>query len=517
MKRSRAALSLGLSVALALTSCSTGSSDVTVDTPTTAGPATPAGNESETGDGTEPLAQPEATPTPSTPSPTATPSIDAQPGAAGLGDPYYPTLGNGGYDVQRYVLDLEWDPTNGMLDGVVTIEAIATQDLSAFNLELSGMEVREITVDGAQASASREGIELTVEPAEPVADGTEFVTSIEYGGRPTQIDPLSDIGIGGWYVENGMAFVLSEPAGNFAWHPVNDHPLDKAIFRVEMTAPPELTVASAGLLMETVEEADGRRTWVYEARDPMAPYLLPLAIGDLELMSEDPVDGVPIRNAITARLVDRADSFARTPDMLRTFSELFGPYPFEVYGVLVVDSTLGVALEQQTMSIFGQDWLQGGRNFDDVVAHELAHQWFGNHVSVGEWDEIWLNEGFATYAQYLYFEAIDPNYDIDAEVNQLRQFDNRLLSLPVPGDPGPDQLFATSVYFRGAMTVHALRRTIGDEAFFETLRTYIERFGGGNATTEDFQAIAEEIGGIDLDDFFQAWLYEAPLPPSPTG
>lgn len=472
-------------------------------------------------------AEPTATPVPDSPTatpaaeePTAAPEPEAlQPtaGAAGIGDPYYPGLGNGGYDVARYVLDLEWDPQDAFLDGRATIEATATQDLSSFNLDLLGMEVTAITIDGVEATFAHEAAELTITPADPLGEGTDFVAVIDYSGRPMRIDPLADIPIGGWYFVNGTAFVLSEPGGNFAWHPVNDHPLDKALFRVEVTAPADLTVASGGILVDVSDEGDGTRTWIYEPPDPMAPYLLPLAIGDLELIDEGEASGIPIRNAIDRDLLDRQDSFARTPRMMEVFIDLFGPYPFDAYGVLVVDAVLGGALEQQTLSIFGQDFLRSGRDFDDVVAHELAHQWFGNHVTLGAWEDIWLNEGFATYAQYLYFEAIDAEYDIDAEIERIRRFDQTLLSLPVPGDPGPDQLFATSVYFRGALTLHALRRTIGDEAFFASITEYVDRFGGANVTTEDYQSVVEEVSGQDLDDFFQAWLLDPALPEQPTG
>jgi len=470
-----------------------------------------------------PAAPPSPTPTPGQPTDAdpgeeATPAVlDAQPGAPGLGDPYYPGLGNGGYDVERYDLDLSWDPADEVLAGTVTITATATQDLSTFNLDFLGMEISALTVDGTPAEFSRAERELTVTPPEPIADDAEFATAVTYSGRPQRVPQLSDIDIGGWYVENGMAFVLSEPAGNYGWHPVNDHPLDKALFRVQMTAPTGLTVASAGLLQETTDNGDGTTTWIYEARDPMAPYLLPLAIGELTIIENDPVDGVPIRNVITDDLLDRADEFDRTPQMLEVFTELFGPYPFEVYGVLVVDSLVGVALEQQTMSLFGQDFLRRGVPFDDIVAHELAHQWFGNHVTLAEWDDIWLNEGFATYAQYLYFEAIDPDYDIDFEVGLLTQFDPAIISTPVPGDPGAQDLFAPTVYFRGALTLHALRRTIGDDAFFTAVRAYVERFGGDNVTTEDFVAIVEEIHGSSLDEFFDDWLFEPSLPELPPG
>lgn len=451
------------------------------------------------------------------PTATATPAIEAVRGSVGIGDPYYPEIGNGGYDVDRYVLDIDWQPALEFMRATTTVEATTTEDLASFNLDLAGLDVLEVTIDGTPADFSHEESELVIELPDPLASATPFVAVIDYEGTPSQVPQLSDIDIGGWYVENGMAFVISEPAGNFAWHPVNDHPLDKARYRVEVTAPDDLTVASAGVLVERIDEGDGTATWIYEPRDAMAPYLLPLAIGDLTLIDEGTVEGVVIRNAITTDLIDRQDAFGRTPEMMRVFTDLFGPYPFEAYGVLVVDSTLGVALEQQTMSIFGQDFLRSGRNFDDVVAHELAHQWFGNLVSVAGWQDIWLNEGFATYAQYLYFEAIDPAYDIDAEVELLLQFAPGLLNNPPPGDPGPDQLFAASVYFRGALTVHALRRTIGDDAFFETLRVYLDRFAGANASTDDFITVAEEVSGSDLAAFFDAWLLDPVLPELPTG
>ncbi len=449
---------------------------------------------------------------PSSPDPTPEPEIEATAGSDGVGDPYYPQLGNGGYDVQRYVLDLDWDPDTATLKGSATIEAIATQALSALNLDFSGMEIARITVNGADATFLRDGPELTVELPEPAATGARFDIVVAYSGQPNALPAVAGIDTGGWYIRNDVAFVVSEPSGSLTWHPVNDHPSDKALYRIEMTAPSELTVVSAGILKDTIDEGNGTTTWIYEPRDPMAPYLLPLAIGPLEIVEEESVEGVVVRNAFAAGLNGQAEMFDQTANMISVFSELFGPYPFEAYGVLVLDDSLGFALEQQTMSLFGQDFFRGGQRFDDVVAHELAHQWFGDYVTLTEWDDIWLNEGFATYAPYLYFEAADPSYDIDAEVRLLTQFDPTVLSSPLPGDPGGSDLFAASVYFRGALTLHSLRGTIGDAAFFDTLKVYVQRFGGANATTADFRSVAEEVSGQDLGAFFDEWLYQSPLP-----
>lgn len=431
-------------------------------------------------------------------------------GAPGLGDPYYPLLGNGGYDVERYVLDLTWDDGTGVLGGTTIVEATATVDLGSFNLDFAGDAVTAVTVDGDDVSFERDGTELTIAPDAPIAAGARFVAEIDHSAVPGRAPTFTDLDFGGWYRHGGVAFTLSQPAGNLVWHPVNDHPADKARFRFEITADDDLRVAANGSLSETVDNGDGTTTWVYETRDPQAPYLTALAIGDLALVAAPPAGDVTIRHAADRDLVAELDRFAAIPAMLEVFAELFGPYPFEAYGILLVDEPLGVALELQTLSIFGTDWLAPGADLDAINAHELAHQWFGNHVSVARWDDIWLNEGFATYAQFLWLEASEPGYDIDAGMASIRSLGTRL-SLP-PGDPGGADLFDTSVYYRGALTLHELRRLVGDDDFFAILRRHVERHGGANASTADFIATATEISGRDLTAFFDAWLFADGVP-----
>jgi aminopeptidase N len=197
--------------------------------------------------------------------------------------------------------------------------------------------------------------------------------------------------------------------------------------------------------------------------------------------------------------------------MIEVFAERFGPYPFEVYGALVVPEFLGYAIENQSLSMFGIETVTSGSG-EAVIAHELAHQWFGNNVSVAQWDDIWLNEGFATYAEALWRDAIDPAFDVDAE---MRRRAAGGADLSPPGDPGARGLFSPGVYQRGALTVHALRLTIGDDAFFALTREWNRRFGGASASTADFIALAEELGGRDLDGFFRQWLFDDAMPPLP--
>ena len=197
---------------------------------------------------------------------------------------------------------------------------------------------------------------------------------------------------------------------------------------------------------------------------------------------------------------------------MAAFAELFGPYPFEVYGALVVFDDFRGALETQTLSVFSGR-LFGGLAGELVVAHELGHQWFGDSLTPTTWRDIWLNEGFATYSEWLWQEISNPAFDIDDYARSLAESGRPVW--PAPGDPGPEGLFDSTVYNRGALTLHALRLTVGDDAFFKTLRTYAERFAYRNVTTADFVAVAEDVSGQDLADLFDAWLYGDVTPELP--
>ncbi|HNB42542.1 MAG TPA: M1 family aminopeptidase, partial [Anaerolineales bacterium] len=229
--------------------------------------------------------------------------------------------------------------------------------------------------------------------------------------------------------------------------------------------------------------------------------------------------GISIRNYYATSLPEGVNKpFARQGEMIDYFSELFGPYPFEVYGALVMDTEFGAALENQTMSIFGIDMvdLEDIEGTEAVVAHELVHQWFGDSVSVGDWGSIWLNEGFASYGEGLWEEHLNGRDALDEWVNGVYEEVKAYPEFyPPPGNPPANDLFNGGVYLRGGLTLHALRLEVGDDVFFEILRTYYDRYKYGNAVTDDFIAVAEEVSGKDLGDFFNAWLYEEQLPELP--
>jgi aminopeptidase N len=433
-------------------------------------------------------------------------------GAEGIGDTYYPQLGNGGYDTLHYTLELSIDPRKNTLSGGCTIEAQATQPLSAFNLDFSGLTIERITVNERKAKYLRNERELTITPARPIDDGDDFTVTVTYRGSPEASLSPGTWWLTGWHHGNdNEVYVSSETSGSATWYPVNDHPLDKAAYTFRITVPKPYVVAANGILQEKLDNGN-TMTYVWEAAEPMASYVVGLNIAEYVIETEQGPDGVLIRNYLPPDFPESSKAvIAPTADMLAFFSERFGPYPFEAYGTVIVDIAEFGAMETQTLSQHTED--EYSLN-EYVIAHELAHQWFGDSVSLESWQDIWLKEGAATYAGWLWLEhAGGVDASVDAKVHRV--YPMEAFSPNPPGNPSPTNLYTNTIFDRGAMTFHALRLRVGDEAFFQILRTYTERFRYGNASTADFIAVAEEVSSQDLGEFFDAWLYDAQIPPIP--
>lgn len=436
---------------------------------------------------------------------------EPEPGSPTLWDPYFPTLGNGGYDVDNYELSLSYEPGSGNLEGDARISAAATQDLSSFSLDFSGLDVSEVTVDGEEAEYRDEGAKLFITPSDALAGGDEFEVVVTYSGTPQLTSSESDVEGLGWYVlEDVGSFVLAEPEGAHTWFPCNDHPSDKATVSVTLEVPDGFEVAGNG---ELVGEGDdgGSRSWSWRSDEVIATYLVAPSVGNYEIERIEQGDEPFLRNFVPPEVADQGvGDLEVTARMITEFEEVFGPYPFGEYGIVVVPEYLGTAMENQTMSLVG---IEAATEPDELLlAHELAHQWFGNSVSLEVWSDIWLNEGPATYAEYLWEEATTPGFDVDDAMASLHA---EIGGDTPPGDPGASEMFGESVYYRGALTLHALRRTIGDEDFFRLLQTWTDRYRYSNATTEDFISAAGEVSGVDLGDFFDAWLYQDEMPELP--
>ena len=316
--------------------------------------------------------------------------------------------------------------------------------------------------------------------------------------------------MGIFYPEDSI-YALAEPDGARYWFPNNDHPRDKATFRFEFTVPLKQTAVSNGILVEVIEETpmiDGRpgHTFVWEHDHPMATYLATVAVGEYERIEDSTPSGTPIRHYTFAEeKEDLIDETAITGEAIDWMSDLFGEYPYETYGYVTVDAP-GVSLETQTMVLLSTQMID-----ERTIIHELAHMWFGDHVSLDSWGEMWRNEGFATYLSFVWENRDDPE-ELDLFMAGLEQavIDHDEEDPYVVRNPPPRQLFGFNSYVKGALIVHELRQEMGDDAFWQGLKTYFATYGGGTASDAQFQEIMEEVSGKDLDEFFTFWLDELP-------
>jgi aminopeptidase N len=429
----------------------------------------------------------------------APPPVD---GATIGGDPYFPAAGNGGYDVAHYDLALAYTPQTRALTAHASIDATALQGLRSFSLDLRDLDVSAVRVNRAPATFTHTAGELVVTPAAPLPKRARFTVDVDYGGTTGQpADPTGSLY--GWVSFADGAFTGNEPDGASTWYPVNDVPTDKAGYTFTVDVPEGTVAVGNGRLIST-KSAGGRTTYRWEARAPQASYLAMAATGNYVLSKDTGPHGLPIVNAVDAD-VDQAAAnavLAKQPAMIAFYEDRFGRYPFDTFGAVVDDDEEpGYALENQTRPIYS------GVPDEATVAHELAHQWFGDQVTPRLWKDIWLNEGFATYAEWLWGESTGgPTPQQQFDEAYATPGDDELWSV-LPGDPGPADMFAGAVYQRGAMTLQVLRTTIGDDAFAKVLRQWAGRDRDRPVSTDDFRALAEKVSGQYLDGLFRTWLY----------
>jgi aminopeptidase N len=432
---------------------------------------------------------------------------DFEPGATGLGDPFFPLAGNGGYDVSHYSLDLAYDRATNHLAGHAVIRAKAEQNLSSFNLDLRGYDISQLSVGGEGARFERDGQELTVIPRHGLVRRQAFVVRVEYSGSPEPIeDP--DESLEGWVPTADGAFVVNEPQGSPGWYPANDNPRDKATFDFAITVPEGITAIANGRLLSNSTRA-GKTTWRWREDSPMAPYLATATNGVFELRTTSAGD-IPLYQAVDPAIPNAALAFERLSaeaEIIGFFSDLYGQYPFSSGGGVVDRGGVGYALESQTKPMY--DGTPGA----STVVHELAHQWFGDAVTLTVWPDIWLAEGFARFSEWIYEErhggrTAQTRFD----TLYARAATNPFWVNAPAALPGPDVMFSSPPYDRGAMTLQALRVKIGDEAFFTLLRSWYAQHKYGNATTADFVALVERVSGQELSEFFDIWLYRSGKP-----
>jgi aminopeptidase N len=491
--------------------------------------------------------------------PAAFAKPDNQIGSRSLGDPLLPQLGNGGYDVDHYRIQLDYDPAANRLDSATTtIVATATQKLREFSLDFQDvLEVSSVKVGGRSADFSQveatpdlsddpvvtQPMKLVVEPHPSTRPkrGREFTVKVSYSGVPEEItDP--DTSIEGWIracypldppQTCDGAFVVNEPMGAQSWFPSNNYPTDKATFDTLIRVPQSKTALGVGELAERTEHADGTATWHWSEDDPTATYLTTATVGDFIYREESMVETstgrtLPVYNAIDStatptQLAEIDASLAQAPAQVNFLSHLYGPYPFDSTGA-VADRAAGVgyALEVQTKPHYSGNFVTGDPSINiSTQLHELAHQWFGNSATLETWADIWFNEGWANWSDWYWSFLEDGGDDPEAIWDDLyaNTPDEDWETAPAILDGDPANLFHFfPTYQRGAMTVQGYKEIVGDERFFELARELLDRFGYGNVSTQEFIETAKELSGLTgadlalLDDYFQQWLYGTERP-----
>ncbi|NRQ35537.1 M1 family metallopeptidase [Nonomuraea sp. NN258] len=442
------------------------------------------------------------------PSDEAPRTADHHAGAPGIGDSDFPKAGNGGYDVSHYWLVLDYVPATKRLTGETTIDATATQGLSSFNLDLSGFEVSRVSVNGTPAKFERAGDELTVRPGTPLGPGSRFSVKVTYAGVPKPAKDTANLGTYGFIPTSDGAFVACEPDGAKTWFPGNDHPADKATFDFSITVPAGLTALANGEMVGKPATSNGKTTYRWREGHPMVTYLATATLGQFTLREGATAGGIKNLAAVDPKFRSSLDTvYNLSAEITDYWTTVFGPYPFSSTGGIVDNHSAGYALENQTKPLYG-----GFAPEEGIISHELAHQWFGNSLSLRRWRDLWLNEGFATYAEWLWSEHKGKS-TAEAMFNtyKARPEDHAMWKYP-PGRARPRDLFNESVYTRGAMTLHALRKAIGDATFFHLIKTWTRDHRYGHVTTEEFVDLAERLSGKQLDSLFDAWLFQAKRP-----
>jgi aminopeptidase N len=425
-------------------------------------------------------------------------------------DRYVPSRGSAAYRVLHYDLDLDVRVATGALTGTAVLTVQAREDLDRVELDLaSALSVDGVRVDGARPARYRHaGDRLVVSLRGKAKRKDRLAVEVRWSGRPRPSD--GRWGEVGWEELTDGVLVAGQPDGAHTWYPCNDVPADKASYRTVVRVDSAYAAVVPGRLVSR-KAGGSRTTWTYDQPEPTPAYLMTLQVGRYEehVLAEGPVLQ-KLWSPPRLRARARKDT-ARSPRMLAVFEGAFGPYPFGSYTLVVTDDDLEIPLEAQGLSVLGAQHVDGEGGSERLVAHELAHSWFGNSLTAATWSEIWLHEGPACYAEWLWSEVSGGR---SADRHAAHWYD-RLAALPqdlVLADPGPDLMFDDRLYKRGALALHAVRRSVGDEAFFALLRDWVAEHRHGSVTTEQLVDHVRDAAGRKPALLLRRWVEHPALP-----
>ncbi|NQD39842.1 M1 family metallopeptidase [Glutamicibacter halophytocola] len=427
-------------------------------------------------------------------------------------DEYTKHHGSPDYTVEHYDVNLVVKLASNHLDGRAMLRIRALVDLNEIALNLNGLKIIKATCQGRKVSVAKKHHRVVVSTPNRVKAGEHIELNLRYGGNPAVDNgPWGEVG---WEELTDGILVSGQPVGASTWFPCNDHPSYKSSYRFEVSTDAGYRVVANGDLLSQRRSAS-RSTWIYEQREPMATYLATLQIGRYAEIAFDRGHHLLAYSVPGNDLAVRG-AFAKHRQMAEIFERKFGPYPFENYKIVVVDDELEIPLEAQGMSIFGRNHLSLDWEAQRLIAHEFAHQWFGNSLTPAGWKDIWLNEGFACFSEWVYSEHCGA---MPME-QRARSAWEKLNALPqdlVIGDPGPEDMFDDRVYKRGALALYALLKELGDEAFYEMLRDWTGTYQHGSVDAKKFgKHLKKHARGIETDQILHNWLSELQLPPFPS-
>ena len=418
------------------------------------------------------------------------------------------------FDVGAYAIDITLDYASAAIAGSVAISGTATVPTNQLYFNAG----ENLTIDAISGvgpvATERNGDAVTVILEEALEAEEPFTMTVDYHGTGNVFD---DFGL--MFQEDPLGaphiWTFVEPDGARLWWPCVDHPSDKALVSMVVTVRDDLVVSANGKRVSISDLGDGTKQWSFVHDSPITTYLVVLNAAPFTVIEDTWVrDGepdMPIAHYVYSDpdYVDAAtEDFSITPLALDWCSEWFGEYPFASEGYGHTTFPWGGAMEHQTNTSYGAGLITGTHDYDNILFHELAHQWFGDHVSPASWRDIWLNEGFATYAELLMFEGMFGDFARPIVMDIFRQIfflfhegpDHAIWS------PPEGHLFCLAEYYKGSWILHMLSREIGRDVLFDALRTYVVDNGGGSVTTRDFQEVVESIAGRDLGWFFRQWV-----------
>ncbi|MFC8516226.1 M1 family metallopeptidase [Streptomyces sp. NPDC057257] len=453
----------------------------------------------------------------------AAPKDAAAPGPETLGDPVFPSLGNDGYRVAAYHLDLAYDATTKLVDAQATLKIRTTQALTRLSLDALGLDIRTVRVGGRTAAFEQADEKLRITPARPLPAKAHVTICVEYGA-----DPSRALAHTAWVVTPDGFAICPQPNSAHTVFPCNDHPSDKADFTFRVTVPAGLRGVANGLLTGVETLADGRTAYSYRSREPMATELAQITVGDYVVKDRQGPHGLPLRDVVpAARATALEPALALTPGLVDWLEQRLGAFPFETYGLLPCNSDDPNAfdftgLETQTLTLYKPNFLlQEEKKIGSHMMHELVHSWFGNMVSPATWSDLWLNEGHADFYGLLYRYERGWADSLGLTTMEARMKDTYARGDQWRHDSGPvaapnaANLFDSQRYLGGVLVLYAFRELVGEDTFHAVERAFLDRHRGSSATTSDYIAVASDVSGQDQSGFLRDWLYGTKTPRMP--